>query len=200
MKGSKIIALWQAADKAVASAHAQAGGELGDYIRNRYDITYNGCSVCVFKEKKLNLCYGADCYDNPWTLRKFVRIGLCSEDSILVSEIEPDKDYAVEADKSIAEEFEEGTFKPKQFVVLNEGFRSIKSKQVFDSFDAADAFARRTTQEEIDICRRDSTWRRYTASCVRNDVQRAREHSELRHYEYYNCDGHRWWVSVKGVD
>lgn len=200
MKGSELIALWEAANKAVVSAHAQAGGELGDYIRNRYDITYNGCSVCYFKEKKLKLCYGADCYDNPWTLRKFVRIGLCSEDSIRVSEIEPEKDYDVGVDKSIAEEFAEGTFKPTQFVVLNEGFRSIKSKQVFDSFDAADAFAQRTAQEEIDICRRDSMWRKYTASSVRNDVQRAREHGELRHYEYYNYDGHRWWVSVKGVD
>ena len=80
-------------------------------------------------------------------------------------------------------------------ILLNQ---HLSKQQVFDSFDSADAFARRTTQEEIDICRRDSTWRRYTASCVRNDVQRAREHSELRHYEYYNYDGHRWWVSVKG--
>lgn len=200
MKGSELIALWEAANKAVVSAHAHAGGELGDYIRNRYDIAYNGCSVCDFKEKKLKIRYSANCCGNPWTLGKFVKIGDIVTSSLRVGEIEPEKDYDVGADKSIAEEFADGTFKPTKFVVINEGSRSIKSKQVFDSFAEADEYAKRTTQYEIDACRRDSTWRRYTASCVRDDAQRARERGELRHYEYYNYDGYRWWVSVNGVD
>jgi len=101
---------------------------------------------------------------------------------------------------SYAEMLESGKLKAKTFEVQLKGGGSLDRRGAFDSFEKADAFARRLCQQEIDKCNKDPDWRRYSSSSVRNDALRARERCELRHYEYYNYQNHRYWVAVYAAD
>ena len=101
---------------------------------------------------------------------------------------------------SYAEMLESGKLKAKTFEVQLKGGGSLDRRGAFDSFEKADAFARRLCQQEIDKCNKDPDWRRYSSSSVRNDALRARERCELRHYEYYNYQNHRYWVAVDAAD
>lgn len=206
MKGNEIIALWQAADEAVRKGGAPSGGEMGDSIRGRYDVLYDGCSCSTFREKRYDLCYFADCTRVPhqWTLGR--RIDFRGDrrtrvTSILVSEIDPSAEYDVAAYASEAEMFATGKIACRSFEVFDStSRRDVQHTYRFETFAEADAFARRLAQEHIDRQRKDATGRRHTPLRVQDNVQFARERGELRHYEYYVYDEYRYFVAVSHAD
>lgn len=201
MKGSEIIALWNAAEEAVCKGGAPSGGEMGYCVRGRYDVLYDGCSVCAFREKRLDIGYSADCTRVPhrWTLRRVV--GLGGGDSTPLSEIDPQKEYNVGVYKSVAEAWVDGEIDCHRFAVVDSGVRSVNDRtRRFDTFEAADAFARRLAQRHMDDQRRDATYRKHTPLRLVDNVQRARERGELRHYDYYVYDGRYNYSVAVGCD
>lgn len=209
LKGSQLKDLWLKAKKTVTDIHGNPGGEIGDGLRARgYDVMYNGCSCCSFREIGLGISYGASCCDRPWAIDDMLtvysergsdrKIAMSPRAEQYYERVDPDEEVEVMETKSVAERFESGELKFDTFVVRDESFRTLKTIGEFSDFKKADEYARRRCQEEIDRLNKDPDWRRHTASCVRNNVQRARELHELRHYEDYNYDGYRYWISVVG--
>lgn len=209
LKGRQLYEMWLKAKKTVTDIHGHPGGEIGDQLRARgYDVLYNGCSCCSFREIGLGISYGASCCDGPWaiydTLTVYSEIGpdrkiaMSLKAEHYYERVGPDEEVEVMETKSVAERFASGELRFDTFIVMDESFRGLKTIGEFSDFKKADEYARRRCQEEIDRLNKDSDWRRYTASGVRNNVQRARELHELRYYENYNCDGHRYWISVAG--
>jgi len=198
LTGRQILGLYEKAKKAVENAHAMAGGELGGYLRGTYDIGGDGCSVCSFKEKGICLSYGADCCGTPWKMNKFVWLPKDSDRPTPIDKIDPNATYDIPKRFSVAEQFNRGILKPECFMVRDYGGQRECFRNWYDTFEEADRQAQRVAQENIERLKRDPVWRCYTASGVRDDVQRARERYELRHYEYYVYDRrYRYWVSVE---
>lgn len=196
VKGSAIVELFKKAKKAVDPKSGSLG-EIGDYLRSLgYHITYNGFSVCNFRERDLDICYTATCYDGGWEMCKDVNFGKDYRDWTKAEDVDPEREYDVRVMVPLAKRFAAGKIKAKRFLVAEETHRSIRDEQYFDNFDKADAYARKKAQEDIDSCLKDPVWRRYAASQVVDFEQLAAENGELRHYQWYDCDGHTNWVSV----
>ena len=201
MKGREIVALWEKACRDVDEIHGNPGGEIGDRLRGKgYTISYDGASVCDFRIRGKCLYLYADCCEGPWHVTGWVTVGKGDRNSCRVGDIEADKEYGVEDDVSCAELFSSGRLKAKSFAVLLKGGRSIEKIGEYTDFLKADELARAECQRQIDICNKDRDWRHYTAGSVVDDALRAWERFELRHYEYYNYQGHRYWVVVEPVD
>lgn len=198
MNGSEILQRFAEAKAVVEKLYHQLG-EPGDYLRgNGYDIEVNGFNVCTFGERDVKLSYIADnCCGRPW--------GICERIFIngrktSVDDIDPDRDYDVPRNPSVAELLETGSIKPRAFLVYDLGSGQEKKVGEFESFERADAYARHCCQQEIDRLRKDRDWRPHAAREVRNDPLRAKEKEELRHYETYNYEGHRYWFAVKAAE
>jgi len=204
MKGQEILDLFHKAVRDVEDIHGHPGGEIGNALRARgYVVRYNGGSLCSFDVFGKDLSFAADCYKRGWAVQDWLGIGPWKEDwshCFREKDIDPSKDYDVPDMPSCAEMLESGKLKVKSFEVILNGGRGIERKGTFEDFEKADAFARKLCQEQIDMCNKDPVWRRYSSSSVRNDALRARERCELRHYEYYNCEDHRYWVAVDAAD
>lgn len=205
MKGQKILDLYHKAVRDVEDIHGTPGGEIGNGLRARgYVVRYDGGSVCNFDVFGKDLSFTADCcLERGWEVRNYIGIGPWKEDwshCFREKDIDPSKYYDVPDMPSYAEMLESGQLKVKSFEVILKGGRGIERKGTFDDFEKADAFARKLCQEQIDVCNKDSVWRRYSSSSVKNDALRARERCELRHYEYYNYQDHRYWVVVDAAD
>lgn len=84
-----------------------------------------------------------------------------------------------------------------RFVVRDEDTRKIFQTWTFPTFEAADAFARRTAQEHIGGLLRDPSRRRNTPNRVENDPGEAKRRYALRLYPWYRHDGKvQDWVEV----
>lgn len=209
MKGIEIIALWEKARQSVKSIGGHPGGEIGDGLRrNGYAVCYNGCSVCDFIEMNLHISYSADCCGRPWTLSNWLWIYPYTDDRrghVKISDIDPEKEYEIVDNPSLAELFDAGRLKIQSmegeslFTVSDNGGRYYHEKKSFNSFEQADAFAKKLARDEIDRLNKDKELRRYTSTKVENDALRAKEKDELRHYQYYNYQNHRYWISVQPV-
>lgn len=206
MKGSEIIERWQKASKAVC-AKGRRLGEVGGMLRGMgYDIYYDGFNTCTFAEKGLEISYNGNDYDKPWHAEPVVRLSgekyyiPVGEKKTYLRYIDPDKTYDVEQRISKAEAFERGLVKYESFVVCSESNRAISDKWYFDTFEEADKCAREVCQERIERRFSDRECRPYFNTSVCNDAQRALENGELRHYQWYNYDGHRCWINVRGTN
>ena len=155
--------------------------------------------MCRFSVRGKELDFLADCCGAPWHAVEWVGIGPWKEDgshSFKVKEINLGRDYDVPDYPSLSEWFDRGQLKAKWFEVKACGGSKVDRRGKFKDFHDADEFAKQQCRREIDICERDGDWRPYAAHSVMNNEQLARERIELRHYEYYNCRGHRFWISV----
>lgn len=197
MKGSEIIALIQKAKKAV-DVKAGTLGEIGAYLRGLgYHINTDGFSVCNFRELTRDICYTATCYDRDgWKFYNAANFGKKWDDWMKVENIDPEAEYEVAVKTSVAKRFAAGEIDAKTFVVEEQGGGSTGNKRYFDSFEKADEYARTVAQQKIESTEKDRDLRRYTASRVVDYEQLANERSELRHYQWYNYQGHTCWVSV----
>lgn len=210
MTYQELRKLWEKARDAVAGIHAPPCMELGNGLRARgYDVTYDGCSVCHFREKRLAIRYGADCCDHAWKIYGILKFDDTSGETHTLAMEESQERFYGKADSeavfdvaeflSVAERFDRGDLKCESgfgVVEYGEGRRKIIGE--FSDFDKADECARKACRRVIDGLNCDATWRRHTPPCVRNDEQLARERDDLRCYPTYNYyDGHRYWISVE---
>lgn len=191
MKGSELIGLWERAKRVFDDGTRDAFRceEIGRCVRGPYDVTWDGCSVCTFTEKHLDVVYSADCIGNGWTLRPNV---LTTHDrrhnrgfATKIEDIDPDFDYEVDEIKSPAEKLEAGELKCSVFSVWAMSPDKVGEKRVFDSFDKADAFARSLAEEKADDILRRERGNRYVRTVISDNAQRARELGVLRYYPYY---------------
>ena len=196
MKGSELIELWKHAkdvfDKGVRTWDARACEEMGRCVRNAYDVTWDGCSVCTFMEKHLDVIYSADCYDKSWTLRPCI---LTTHDrknnnglSTKIMDIDPDFDYEVDEVKSPAEKLESGELKCRRFCVCFFMPGEIRDKCYFDDFDKADAWAQAMASEKAKGILSRERGNPYVRENIVDNKQRAKELHVLRFYPYYVYD------------
>lgn len=210
IKGSEILAKWEKAAKIVASRGRQLG-EIGWLVRNNgYDVHTDGFSCGTFSERGIDIRYNYNNFDDVWHLVPVINIGRKKYD-VMVGEpkkykiyncIDPETEYDVEVILSEAEQFERGLIKPTKFRVSMETYRTTREHRYFDSFEEADKYAQELCQRLID--RRNLPTERdvrgYYYSSVRNNAQLAKEHSELRHYTWYDYKDHPHWVRVAAYE
>lgn len=199
MKGSEILERFAKAKTAVAKRSGRLG-EIGDGLRSDgYEVHYDGFSICDFGERDVKLRYKASCCDSPWHLCGTVYGDLSWTEGMRVDCIDPQSEYNIAENPSESDLLERGQVKPRAYSVCDMSSGPCRKMGEFDSFEDADAYARHCCQKEIDRLRKDRDWRPHAATQVRNDPLRAKEREELRHYEYYNYEGHRSWVGVVTV-
>lgn len=204
MKGSELIDLWERAKKAVDDGAdrgiALPGGEMGACVRDAYDVTWDGCSVCTFMERHLDIQYVANCTsEKRWTLRPCILTtygkkhnnGWCTN----IDDIKPAFDYEVNVIKSPAEKLAAGELGCKRFGVYVFAPKEIRDRHFFDDFGKADDFARRLAKEKADGIAKEEPANRYVRTIVKDDEQRARELSVLRFYPYY-VHSHRYTNAI----
>lgn len=195
MKGSELIRLWERAKRVFDEGTRDAFRceEIGGCLRGAYDVTWDGCSVCTFMERHLDVVYSADCIGNGWTLRPSVLTthdrrhnrGFATE----IKDIDPDFDYEVDEIKSPAEKLEAGELKCRGFSAWVMMPDKVGEKHVFDCFDKADAFARSLAKEKADDILRRERGNRYVRTAISDSAQKARELGVLRFYPYYVYSG-----------
>ena len=208
IKGSELLEKWKKAAKIVA-AKGRNLGEIGSYIRSHgYDI-HSDCFSCgVFSERGIDIWYDYNNFDGAWHLVPKINIGHQKFD-VLIGErknwpsihyIDEDAIYDVPVEYSLAEKFERGMLKqPDYFRVSNESGRSSLEHRYFKTFEEADKFAQEECQKMINRRDNPTEWdvRCYYETSVRNNVQLAKEHRELRHYPWYNYKGdYPHWIAV----
>jgi len=208
IKGSELLSKWQKAAKIVASRGRQLG-EIGWLIRNNgYDVHMDGFSCGTFSERGIDIWYNYNNFDGEWHLvpvinicrdKYYVPVG---EKKSYLKYIDLEKEYDVEVVLSLAEEFERGLIKSTKFRVSKETYRTTNDHVYFDTFEEADKYAQELCQKLID--RRNLPTERdvrgYYYTSVRNNVQLAKEHRELRHYTWYDYKDHPHWVRVAPYD
>lgn len=208
IKGSELLAKWQRAAKIVASRGRRLG-EIGWLVRNSgYDVHSDGFSCGTFSERGIDVWYKYDNFDDVWHLEPAIHIGgkkvnvPVGERKSYLNYIDEEKEYDVEVTLSVAEKFERGIIKPTGFRVSEETYRATYDHRYFDTFEAADKYAQELCKQLID--RRNLPTERDVRHCyatsVKNDVQLAKEHRELRHYLWYDYQNHPHWVSVIPCD
>lgn len=199
MKGSEILERLAKARTAVAKYSGRLG-EIGDGLRSDgYEVYYDGFSACDFGERDVKLRYKASCCDSPWHLCGIVYGDLSWTEGMQGDCIDPQSEYDIAENPSESDLLERGQLRPQAYSVCDTGSGRFREMGKFGSFEEADAYARSYCQREIDRLRKDRDWRPHTASAIRNDPIRAKERGELRHYEYYNYQGHRSWVGIVAV-
>lgn len=200
MKGSEILERFAKAKAAVAKYSGRLG-EIGDGLRSDgYEVHYDGFSICNFGERDVKLRYKASsCCGDPWHLCGIVYGDLSWKGGMRVDCIDPQSEYDIAENPSESDLLERGQLRPRAYSVCDTSSGQIREMGEFGSFEEADAYARSYCQREIDRLVKDPDWRPHTATAIRNDPIRAKERGELRHYEYYNYQGHRSWVGVGTV-
>lgn len=190
IKGEELIAKWRRAKSVVDN---RGLGEIGGIVRHAgYDVLIDGFSVCNFYERGTYLRYYAGNEDSKWKL--YDSIGLePNKYPIKVSDIDPNGEYEIEKQESIAERFEKGLIKCDRFAVYN----TNNLVGYFSTFEEADNAARNLCQKLIDSRNNDRDCARYYETKVQNDAQLASERVELRYYPWYNYQNHPHFVSVE---
>lgn len=211
VKGSEIIERWNKA-KAMTEKLGSSLGEKGWYYHQHgYDVWYDGFNTCTFGCKDINLSFRSQNWydDNKWRMNSsfflydkqkndWVEWYIESKYSSRI--IQPDDIYEFKQNLSLAEKFDMGIIKPTQFKVATESSRAIGEWHYFDTFEAADEYARKVCQEYIDGRFNDRGLTRYYMTSVRNNEQKAKECHELRHYSWYKIDGRDCWITVRPYD
>lgn len=198
MNGSEILQRFAHA-KAEVAKRSGVLGEIGDYLRARgFEVHYDGFSVCDFGERDVKLRYKASCCDSPWHLCGTVYGDPSWTEGMRGDCIDPQSEYNIAENPSESDLLERGQLKPRAYSVCD--MSSCRKMGEFGSFEDADAYARHCCQQEIDRLRKDRDWRPHAAREVRNDPLRAKEKGELRHYETYNYEGHRYWFAVNAAE
>lgn len=209
IKGSELLAKWQKASKIVASRGRQLG-EIGWLIReNGYDVHSDGFNCGTFSERGIDVWYQHNNFGGVWKLTECINIGgskyrvpVGERKSWVNNYIDAEKEYDVEIVLSLAEQFERGLIKTTKFRVSKETYKTTNDHVYFDTFEEADKYAQELCQKLID--RRNLPTERdvkgYYYTSVRNNVQLAKEHRELRHYTWYDYKDHPHWVRVAAYD
>lgn len=210
VKGSEIIERWNKANELTKKLGRKLG-EKGYYFRqNGYDVWYDGFNTCTFSCKDIKLSFHVYNWtdDSHWELSKKIHVE--DRDKYIEREdwmyeysdqfIRPEREYEFEHNLSIAELFEKGIIYPKRFKVAEESPKALGGWMYFDSFKEADEYAKNLCQRYIDRRFNDHSRRQYYMTSVRNNVQGAREHYELRHYSWYKIDGRDFWITIKPSD
>ena len=204
MKGSEIIARYQ---KAKALVESRKGlGEIGNFMRyNGYQMGYDGFNCASFSEDDVDLRWSADNYDRAWEMSDTVHNEKLSKEMgyefwqhVHISELDPEKDYPIEANLSPMEMLERGKIHPKKFYVRCEGNKTAGEKSYFDTLEDADKCAQAMCAQKIAerLIPENRSISRYYETTVRNDAARAKEHNIFKYYLHYKCDGYRYWIAV----
>lgn len=211
LKGSEIIAMWNEANEFIRKIRSL--GEIGHQVRNKgYDVLRNEFSVCRFEHKLYQIRFDATCFsnDNTWKLDSRIDVTDANDDfeeyyiplekvNYYRREIEADKEYDIMLNISPAEAYDQGIINFDYFVVYDEGGRTHDKMAECKTLAEAEEQARKVFESKIEHRKDDPCLRNYVYTNFKSSNQLAKEHGELRHYEWYNYQYHRYWVSVVGV-
>lgn len=200
IKGSEIINRWNKLNDLVKTL-GKSLGEKGWFFREHgYDVTYDGFSVCHVECSDIKLRFDvSNCCDSIWKLSKKVMghgfIGYIKDK--YSSAINPDKEYDVPLNLSIAKKVESGYIKPKRYIVTDNGRRKYKKLAAFSDLNDAQNFAEKQFNEQVERISKDRDLRQFCYARFQDSWHTAKEKGEIRHYAYYNYKGSCSWIAIE---